>query len=158
MPCPHSIFPWIASLQGFALSPWCQGQGWECPVKSQLRNVPKLEKRCEDVTVPASALGAFPVGHPKGSLGKAQQGPELALVPAGVKQEPLSVTVCLPCCKTCRKQPSLNAIPISHHHLSQLNLPAGSPKGHWPCPWSHPLASPWGEGAQGSSRLGLEGT
>lgn len=45
VPCPHSIFPWIASLQGFALSPWCQGQGWECPVKSQLRNVPKLENR-----------------------------------------------------------------------------------------------------------------
>lgn len=41
----HSIFPWISSLQGFALSPWSQGRGWKCPIKNQLRNVSKSETK-----------------------------------------------------------------------------------------------------------------
>lgn len=105
-----------------------------------------------------SAPGPFPVGA--GSLGKAQWGPELALVPAGIKQEPLSVAVCLSCCKTWRKQPFPNNIPATAHPSSSFPSLGAAPEGHRACtrgpscPWSHPLASPWGQGVQGSSGLG----
>lgn len=72
----------------------------------------------------------------------------------------MSLSVCPAAKPAENSQASMPFLPLHTHHLPQLNQPAGSPKGHWPCPWcpacpwSHSLAPPWGEGAQGSSRLG----
>lgn len=110
--------------------------------------------------------------HPKcaDSLGKAQQAPELALVikqDKGIKQESLSVSVCPAAKPGANSHSSMPFLPLHIHHLSQLNLPAGSPRRTlaWPSVSCLPLVTSFGlsTGRGGSGQLwagteGMEGT
>lgn len=145
----HSIFPWISSLQGFSPSPWSQGQGWKCPIKSQLRNVSKLENR--GVRVPPCQPHPSPWVTPR------------VLVPwvkpsRGQSWDKTRVSECgrlSVLLQNQRKQPFLNAIPTTAHPSP---FPAkcawGSPRGTLggpACSWSHPLAYPWDRGHRAAS-------